>query len=84
MKLCSMHFWRWFWVLPLRFLPLPTLIVYLSERCPMKKIQITLEQVSQWVGSDFTREDFLKLLAELANEEYLVSHFANDILEIEN
>ena len=50
----------------------------------MKKIQITLEQASQWVGSDFTREDFLKLLAELANEEYLVSHFANDILEIEN
>ena len=44
---------------------------------------ITPELVSQWIGSDFTREDFLKLLAELANGEYLSSHFANDILSIE-
>ena len=49
----------------------------------MKNNTITLEMVSQWVGSNFTRDDFIKLLTELANEEYLASHFANDILAIE-
>lgn len=46
----------------------------------MQTTRITTEQVSQWVGSDFAREDFIKLLAELANGDYLAEHFANDIV----
>lgn len=49
----------------------------------MKRDNITPELVSRWVGSDFTRNDFIKLLTELANEEYIAQHFANDILAIE-
>lgn len=45
--------------------------------------KITVEQIAAWVGSDFSRDDFLKLLAEIANNEYLVEDFANDIRAIE-
>lgn len=45
----------------------------------MKKT-ITLAQVANWVGSDFTREDSLKLLTEIANGEYAPEQFASDII----
>ena len=50
----------------------------------MQTTRITPKQVSQWVGSDFTREDFIKLLAELANGDYLAEHFANDIVALDD
>jgi len=49
----------------------------------MSNTHVTESQVSQWVGPHFTREEFIKLLAELANEQYLAVHFANDVLAIE-
>ena len=50
----------------------------------MNTTRITTEQVSQWVGSGFTRDDFIKLLTELANGDYLAEHFANDILALDD
>lgn len=49
----------------------------------MENQKITPKQVAQWVGSDFSRDDCIKLLAELANGDYLAEHFANDILAID-
>ena len=43
------------------------------------RLLITPDKVSQWVGKDFTRDDFIKLLVDLANGDYLAEHLANDI-----
>jgi DNA repair protein RadC len=48
----------------------------------IKNNEITEEMVYQWLGSDSLKShELVALLTEIVNGKYLVSDFANDVLE---
>ena len=43
-------------------------------------MKITKEQLLAWLGSDATKDTFVSLLLEIANEEYEVNALRSDIM----
>lgn len=46
----------------------------------MSKVNVTKDQVEYWLGSDFSKDDAIEMIMDVANGEYDIDQMKVDIL----